>query len=111
MDDIFDRLSKSTLFSSLDLKSGYWQVAVEENSIPKTAFSTRDGHYEFLRLPFGLRNAASEFSKIMKAIFDNSTYVEIYIDDIIIHSASFAEHLVYIKSVLENLKINRQKCT
>ena len=88
MDDIFDRLSSSTIFSTLDLKSGYWQIPMHANSIAKTAFSTGDGHFEFVKLPFGLRNAPAVFSKIMKAIFGNIPFVEIYIDDFTIKDFS-----------------------
>ena len=69
IDDILDRLAGSVWFSCLDLKSGYWQVKVHENSIPITAFRTPDGHFEFLRLPFGLRNAPADFSRIMQQVF------------------------------------------
>ena len=84
------------------------------NSIAKTAFSTGDCHYEFVKLPFGLRNAPAVFSKIMKAIFGNMPFVEIYIDDITIHSKTFDEHIGHIKEVLtkvreHNLKLNA-KC-
>ena len=111
MDDIFDRLSSSTIFSTLDLKSGYWQIPMHANSIAKTAFSTGDGHFEFVKLTFGLRNAPAVFSKIMKAIFGNMPFVEIYIDDITIHSKTFDEHIGHIKEVLtkvreHNLKLN-----
>ncbi|MFM7683964.1 MAG: RNase H-like domain-containing protein [Bacteroidota bacterium] len=115
IDDIFDRLSNSSVYSTLDLKSGYWQIAVSENSIAKTAFSTGDGHYEFLRVPFGLRNAPSEFSQIMKMIFGNCSFIEVYIDDITIHSSSVKEHFEHIKFVFvqlirNNLKLNITKC-
>jgi hypothetical protein len=64
--DILDRLSKSKVFTTVDLKSGYYQVMMDPDSIDKTAFSTPDGHYEFLRLPFGLKNAPSEFFRFLK---------------------------------------------
>jgi predicted aspartyl protease len=116
IDSILDRLSNSTIFSCVDLKSGYWQVAMAQNSIAKTAFSTGDGHFEFIRLPFGLCNAPSIFSKIMKAIFGNSPFVEVYIDDVIVHSKSFSEHVEHLKITFDklkqhNLRVSRCKCT
>ena len=114
--DIFDRLSGSKWFSALDLKSGYWQIEMSPESIEKTAFSTPDGHYEFLRLPFGLKNAPAEFSRIMHQVLGNLKFVEIYLDDITIHSKTFDEHVSHIKIVFDklreaNLKINHEKCT
>jgi hypothetical protein len=73
--DIFDRLSGSEFFTTLDLKSGYWQVAMEEQSRKYTAFSTPDGHYEFTKLPFGLKNAPAEFSYIMSSITGDLKFV------------------------------------
>ena len=72
IDDVLDRLSGSKIFTTLDLKSGYWQVKLSIDSIPKTAFSTPDGHFEFLRLPFGLKNAPAEFSRIMFQVLGDS---------------------------------------
>ncbi len=81
----------------------------------KTAFTTPDGHYEFLRLPFGLKNAPAEFSRIMYQILGDLNYVEIYLDDITIHSQNFEKHLIHISEVFRRLKeaklkINRNKC-
>ena len=114
--DILDKLNGSKFFTTLDLKSGYWQVEMEEASIPRTAFGTQDGHYEFLRLPFGLKNAPADFSRMMYMVLGDLTFVEIYLDDITIHSKSFVEHLNHIRIVMErlaeaNLKINHEKCT
>ena len=67
--DILDRLRESVWFSALDLKSGYWQVAMHPDSIELTAFSTADGHYEFLRVPFGLKTSPAELSRIMQIVF------------------------------------------
>ena len=113
--DILDRLSESCWFSALDLKSGYWQMKMNKYSIEKTAFSTPDGHYEFLRLPFGLKNAPAEFSRLMYMVLGQLPYVEIYLDDITIHSKSFEDHIVHVKDVLRRLKeaglkINAEKC-
>jgi hypothetical protein len=116
MDDIFDRLGGSAWFSTLDLKSGYWQVELDEESIPKTAFSTPDGHYEYLRLPFGIKNAPAEFSRIMYRVLGHMPFVQIYLDDVTIHSKTFDEHLRHIEAVFSalkqaNLKLNWDKCS
>jgi hypothetical protein len=115
-DDIFDRLSKSKIFSTFDLKSGFHQMPMDKESISKTAFSTTDGHYEFLRMPMGVANGPAEFSKAMQAKFGNEPNVEVYIDDLVVHSNSFTEHLIHLKRIFSilsknNLKINRKKCT
>ena len=73
LDDIFDHLSSSTIFSTLDLKSGYWQIPMHANSIAKTAFSTGDGHFEFVKLPFGLRNAPAVFSFLVTCLLSKFT--------------------------------------
>ena len=114
--DIFDRLRGSEFYSALDLKHGYNQVRLSECSIPKSAFSTPDGHYEYLRLPFGLRNAPMEFCHIMHMILGHLPFVEIYLDDVVIHSASFKSHLKHIAEVCKilknaDLKLNGGKCT
>ena len=115
IDDIFDRMYKSKYFSTIDLKSGYWQIRMDKNSIEKTAFSTADGHYEFLRMPFGLKNAPAHFSRIMQLLFGDKQYIEIYLDDLTIHSQSLTEHLEHILTTLRifqnaNLKLNGEKC-
>ena len=114
--DILDRMNGSKYFSALDLKSGYWQVEMDPGSITKTAFSTQDGHFEFLRLPFGLKNAPADFSRMMYMTLGDLDFVEIYLDDVSIHSKTFKEHLRHIEIVMKklaeaNLKINHEKCT
>jgi hypothetical protein len=115
IDDIFDRMYGSHYFTSLDLKSGYWQVPMADDSIEKTAFSTTDGHYEFLRLPFGLRCAPLHFSKMMHMLLSHLPFVEVYLDDITIHSKDVMEHYKHTAEVLSvlrkvNLKLNFSKC-
>ena len=115
-DDILDGLLGSKWFSTLDLKSGYYQVAMSPNSIAKTAFITPDGHYEFLRLPFGLKNAPSHFSKLMFQALGDIKFVKIYLDDITIHSPDFHADVHHISQVLQrlqkaNLRLNSSKCT
>jgi hypothetical protein len=114
--DILDRLNGSVWFSCLDLKAGYWQMPLDEDSIQKTAFSTPDGHYEFLKLPFGLKNAPAFFSRVMHRVLGHLKFVEIYLDDITIHSKTFDEHIEHIKTVFRelkkaSLKVNSSKCT
>jgi hypothetical protein len=79
----------SLWFSTRDFKSGYYQVAMSPASVEDTAFVTPDGHYEFLRLPFGLKNSPSHFSKIMVQALGDLNFVKIYLDDITILSKSF----------------------
>ena len=116
IDDIFDNLSESRWFSLLDLKSGYWQIKMDEESTPFTAFTTPDGHFEFTRLQFGLKNAPSDFCRIMQRVLGDLPFVQVYIDDVIVHSKNLREHLDNIKQVIErlseaSLKINIEKCT
>jgi hypothetical protein len=103
-------------FSALDLKSGYWQVEMDPGSITKTAFNTPDGHYEFLRLPFGLKNAPADFSRMMFMTSGDFDFVEIYLDDVSIHSKTFKDHLNHIDIVMKklaevHLKIHHENCT
>jgi hypothetical protein len=113
--DILDSLSGSSFFTSFDLKAGYWQTQLDETSIPKTAFTTTDGHYEFVRTPFGLRNAPSQFCRLMQILLGPYKFVSVYLDDITIHSKTFNEHIDHIKTVLTvlrkaKLKLNKKKC-
>ena len=113
--DILDRMGGSIWFTAWDLTSGYWQIEMEESSKDKTAFSTPDGHYQFKRMPFGLKNAPAEFSRIMHRILGHRDYVEIYLDDITIHSKTFEEHIEQIKIVAAELikaglKVKPSKC-
>ena len=104
VDDILDRLGGDKVFSVLDCKAGYWQLPLAETAIPKTAFTTPFGHFEFLRLPFGLKNAPAEFNRVMKGVLGHLDFAEVYLDDIIIHSGTASEHREHLKEVLETLK-------
>jgi len=113
--DILDRFKGSSWFSVIDLKSGYWQIKMDPDSIEKTAFSTPDGHYEFLRLPFGLKNAPGDFSRIMNIVLGGLEFVEVYLDDITIHSETLEQHIRHLQIVFKKfrdarLKINGKKC-
>ena len=111
--DILDDLAGSVWFSSIDLKSGFWQILMEDDSIEKSAFSTPEGHYEFL--PFGLKNAPSEFSRIMFLVLGDLNFVKKIFDDVIIHSITFDEHMSHLVIVFErlgraDLRLNQDKC-
>ena len=113
--DIIDSLSGDEWFTVIDLKSGYWQVKLDKQSIPKTAFTTTNGHFEFLRTPFGLRNAPAQFSRLMVNLFGKFSFVSVYLDDLTIHSKIFFEHIHHVKAVIDilkqaNLRINIKKC-
>ena len=98
------RNAGSRFFSTLDLASGYWQVEVEENDRGKTAFSTRGGHYEFNVMPTNAPSAT--FQRIMECVLAGMTYEQclIYLDDIIVFSTSFEQHLQRLRTVFELLE-------
>ena len=117
IDDTLDTLGGTAFFSTLDLKSGYWQVELDEESREKTAFVTHAGLYEFLVLPFGLTNAPSTFERLMEIVLRGLTWkiCLIYIDDIIVFSKTFEEHLQHLELVFQrlreaNIKLKPSKC-
>ena len=115
IDEMLDKLSDSTIFTTLDLQSGYWQIEVQEEDKSKTAFSTGNGLWEFNVMPFGLTGAPATFQRCMNYILMDSTHAMVYIDDIIIFSKTFKEHISDIENVLERLlvaglKIKPSKC-
>ncbi|GJW91014.1 putative reverse transcriptase domain-containing protein [Tanacetum coccineum] len=106
IDDLFDQLQGSSVYSKVDLRSGYHQLRVWEEDIPKTAFWTRYGHYEFQVMPFGLTNAPAVFTDLMNRVCKLylDKFVIVFIDDILIYSKSKQEHEEHLKLILELLK-------
>ncbi|GJY74985.1 putative reverse transcriptase domain-containing protein [Tanacetum coccineum] len=106
MDDLFDQQQGSRYFSKIYLRSGYHQLRVHEEDIPKTTFRTRYGHFEFTVMPFGLTNAQAVFINLMNRVCKPylDKFVIVFLDDILIYSKSKEEHEIHLKLVLELLK-------
>ena len=118
IDDVLDALDEGRFFSVIDLKSGYWQIPMRPEDAGKTAFRTADGLFQFTVMPFGLRNAPATFQRLMDVVFSGLKWkgLLVYMDDIIIYSATASEHLGLIANVLSRLsqaglKLNPKKTT
>lgn len=117
IDETLDALSGAKFFSTIDLASGYHQVAVHEKDRDKTAFTTPFGLYEYLRMPFGLCNAPATFQRLMQTTMSDLVLqiVLVYLDDLLVFSSSFQEHLVRLETVFKRLretglKVKMKKC-
>jgi len=116
MQHIHHKLHGSKFFSTLDLTKAYHFIPMHEADIPKTAISTPFGTFEYLRMPFGLRNASSTFQRYMDSVFRDFGFVVTYIDDILVFSKNEEEHLQHLRQVCSRLssiglKVNKSKCS
>ncbi len=105
VDELLERLGRARFISTLDLTKGYWQVPLSETAKPKTAFSTPSGHWQYRVLPFGLHGAPATFQRMMDILLrPHQTYAAAYIDDVIIHSEIWEDHLERLRRVLLELR-------
>lgn len=112
-----EKLSNKRIFTSLDMSQGFYQIPLKEDSIPKTGFITPEGHYEFMRMPFGLANSPSVYQRLMDTILGSLRFDKVlpYMDDLLLASADEEEALTTLRTVLEiirnaKLTLNLDKC-
>ena len=103
-EDIFSQLNGAKYFSTLDFRAGYHHIGLTTDSIPKTAFTSPFGKYEYVKVPFGLAQAPAYFQELMTGVLKDLPFAMVYLDDIIIYSSTPEEHLQHIKTVFEKLR-------
>src|SRR5699024_2695927 len=107
MEDIKDRLLGAVIFTTLDVASGFHHILVAPEDRYKTAYSTQNGHYEWVRMPFGLKNAPAIFQRALANILAKHGLTKFsvnYIDDVLVFSRSFEEHLEHLRLVFEAMR-------
>ena len=115
-EELLDIIGRAKFITTLDMSKGYWQIPMAADSIPKTAFSTEDGKFEFLRMPFGLKGAPSTFQRFVNNILSEvRDYARAYMDDLVIFSDTWQDHVRHLRTVLNiikkwNLTLKEAKC-
>ena len=104
--DFNNHLANATIFSKIDLMRGYHHIPVARGSIPKTAIITPFGLWEFVRMPFGLKNAAQAFQRLMDSIMRDIPFAFVYLDDILVASRSSSEHAIHLRQIFKLLRAN-----
>ena len=106
IDELFDQLQGAKYFTKLDLRSGYHQVRISEADIPKTAFHTKHGHYQFRVMPFGLTNAPATFMTLMDSVLRPylEKFIVVFLDDILINSKTKKTHIEHLRKVFQLLR-------
>jgi len=106
IDILFDQLSRARVFSKIDLRSGYHQIKIRLQDIPKTSFSTRYGLYEYLVMSFGLANAPAYFMYLINSVFmpELDKFVVVFIDDILVYSENEQDHAEHLRVMLTRLR-------
>ena len=116
IEELLDEIGKAKFITTLDLAKGYWQVPLAEEDREKTAFTTPNGLYQFLTMPFGLSGAPATFQRMMDEVLRGlNSFVGVYLDDIVIHSGTWEEHIAQLEEVFTRLKganltIKLKKC-
>jgi len=116
IDDLIDKVGRAKYLTKIDLSRGYWQVPMDENSIPVSAFVTPHGQFQWRFMPFGLRNAPATFQRLVRRVLSGlERFTGAYPDDIIIFSSSWSEHVNHIKLVFDRIRsagltLKRAKC-
>ena len=104
VEGIFSQLNGAKYFSTLDLRAGYHHIGLTADSIPKTAFTSPFGKYEYVKVPFGLAQVPAYFQELMTGVLKDLPFAMAYLDDIIVYSSTPEEHLQHIKTVFEKLR-------
>ena len=100
---LFQKLSGDKFFTKINLSKGYWQITIPEEDIPKTAFVTPDGSYEFLKMPFGMINSAATLKRAMRKLIADLDNVDFYWDDILVHTRTWEEHIKALRELFARL--------